>query len=244
VPSNIRRVDKLSEVIARELVDEIVRDQLGEEDTLPSEAAMAARFKVGRGTLREALRILEVLGLIVIKTGPGGGPVVKALTSHQFARTSTFYFNVAGVTFRQVEEARQLLEPLMARQAASNVTKAFERSVRENVRQTQRSEGDEWVHATRRFHQLIRSQVNNPVLDLYGGSLMTLYSERIHEGAAPLDRDVICGEHEEIAEALLSRSPDKAEALMRAHLISYMSAIDGPYSPMLDEVIGWASSRG
>ena len=48
-------------------------------------AAMLDRYGVGRPTLREALRILEVHGLLVIRAGPGGGPVVTAASSRDYA---------------------------------------------------------------------------------------------------------------------------------------------------------------
>jgi GntR family transcriptional repressor for pyruvate dehydrogenase complex len=46
-------------------------------DRLPSEAELAKQFNVGRQTVREALRILELSGLIVVQKGFGGGPIIK-----------------------------------------------------------------------------------------------------------------------------------------------------------------------
>lgn len=55
---------------------------------------MLGTYGVGRGTLREALRCLEMQGVVTIKTGPGGGPVVnepswQPLTKHPRANAST-----------------------------------------------------------------------------------------------------------------------------------------------------------
>ena len=77
-PAMARRADKVSEVVARAIVHDIVSRGLEPGATLPSEAVMLARFQVGRASLREALRILEVHGLITIKPGPGGGPFSTA----------------------------------------------------------------------------------------------------------------------------------------------------------------------
>src|ERR1700728_4543760 len=68
---------KASELIARDLASYIVDQDLPEGTALPPEREMVASFGVGRNTLREALRILETRGVITIRSGPGGGPVVR-----------------------------------------------------------------------------------------------------------------------------------------------------------------------
>jgi GntR family transcriptional repressor for pyruvate dehydrogenase complex len=65
---------KTSERVAAAIVSEIVSRGLGAGDRSPNEATMLERFQVGRASLREALRILEVHGLISLRSGPGGGP--------------------------------------------------------------------------------------------------------------------------------------------------------------------------
>src|SRR5216684_960606 len=85
--SPVRRAEKLSQVVARE----IVRDMKGLKAAamLPQESVMLERYRVGRASLREALRILEVHGLIVIRAGPGGGPMVAPVRTRDFARMTS-----------------------------------------------------------------------------------------------------------------------------------------------------------
>ena len=80
------------------------------------------RYGVGRASLREALRILEVHGLIKIKPGPGGGPMVDQVDSRDFGRTTSFFFQVLGATIGDLLEARTVIEPMMARLAAQRMT--------------------------------------------------------------------------------------------------------------------------
>ncbi len=72
------RAEKVPELVARTILREIVQQGLSAGDRLPPEATMLAHFGVGRGSLREGLRILEIHGLIKIKPGPQGGPVVTS----------------------------------------------------------------------------------------------------------------------------------------------------------------------
>jgi len=83
---DIPRSGKISETIARDILDDIVVRQLPPGTMLASEAVMLDRYGVGRASLREALRILEIHGLIKIKPGPRGGPVVAEVTSSDLGR--------------------------------------------------------------------------------------------------------------------------------------------------------------
>ena len=71
-----QRTEKVAESVARQILQDIRRNRLGPGSMLPPESTMVERFGVGRGSLREALRILEVNGLVTLKPGPRGGPVV------------------------------------------------------------------------------------------------------------------------------------------------------------------------
>src|SRR2546427_13274672 len=67
------RTEKKAEALARQILDDVIDNGLGPGTMLPPEAAMLDRYLVGRTTLREALRILEVHGLLVIHSGQGRG---------------------------------------------------------------------------------------------------------------------------------------------------------------------------
>ena len=116
---DIPRSGKISETIARDILDDIVVRKLPPGTMLASEAVMLDRYGVGRASLREALRILEIHGLIKIKPGPRGGPVVAEVTSSDLGRSATFYFHAVGATFADLLGARLAIEPLMAGLAAS-----------------------------------------------------------------------------------------------------------------------------
>ncbi len=110
-----RRPAKVATSVAHEILHDIVERGLGPGSRLPSEVEMAESLQVARGSLREALRILEVLGLITIKPEPGGGPIVASMSSEDLGRTLTFFLKASGITLREVMEALVVLEPVMAK---------------------------------------------------------------------------------------------------------------------------------
>src|SRR5262245_55654820 len=119
-PGVPRPVWKTSEVVAFAVARDIVEHGLESGDRLPLEAEMVEQYGVSRESLREALRLLEAQGIVSIRRGPGGGPVVGKASSINLARTMTLYFQLAGATYDELLGAWRALEPIAAELAASN----------------------------------------------------------------------------------------------------------------------------
>ena len=129
-PLRSNRSAKVSELLAREILTDIEQRELQPGAKLLAEAAMLKRYGVCRASLREALRILEVHGILKIKPGPGGGPLVAQVDSEDFGRTLSFYFKVKKATIGDLLEAREMLEPFMARMAAERISDERAQSLR------------------------------------------------------------------------------------------------------------------
>ena len=113
-----RRPAKTAETVAAAIVRDIVSRNLSPGDTLPSEAAMLAHYRVSRASLREALRLLEVQELIRLKPGPGGGPIVTSVDPRNLAKMTTLYLHLGGATYRELFEAVLVMSPISAERAA------------------------------------------------------------------------------------------------------------------------------
>ncbi|MDF2434518.1 MAG: GntR family transcriptional regulator, transcriptional repressor for pyruvate dehydrogenase complex, partial [Mucilaginibacter sp.] len=116
--TQLPRGEKIASRVARLIVADIVESGREPGDALAPESLMVERFGVSRASLREALRILETQGLISIKPGPGGGTSVAPVSSSDFGRMATLFFQVMHVKLGDVVEARLVIEPVMARMAA------------------------------------------------------------------------------------------------------------------------------
>src|SRR4051795_9952014 len=115
-------VRKLSTLLADSITETILRNALQPGARLPAEREMREQFGVGRGTLREALRVLEAEGLITVRSGPHGGPVVARPDAMRLARLLILLLIAWGATLRSVYEVRIVLEPLAAARAADSAT--------------------------------------------------------------------------------------------------------------------------
>jgi len=138
-----QRTEKVAESIARQILQDIQRNHLEPGSMLPPENAMVERFGVGRGSLREALRILEVNGLVTLKPGPRGGPVVAAHDPGNFGQMMTLHLQSLGATYRQLLEARLEHEVVLARKAAEQVGDTAGKLVRASLDPNHPGTGDQ-----------------------------------------------------------------------------------------------------
>jgi DNA-binding FadR family transcriptional regulator len=239
----VARGEKVFETVARDIVRRIRAENLPPGTLLPSEAEMLSEYGVGRGSLREALRVLEVLGLITIKAGPGGGPVVSDIDRHAFGRMATLYFHVGEMSIRELMEARLVMEPLMARLAAErrDPTKLAElRAVAERAEQAELGSDAEYLGTSNDLHAVIAGMSGNRILDLFGSALHTIFQGRVRGMLFPVSRRKgVRDVHSRIVSAIESGDADLAESLMRQHMIEYAEYARKRHPALFDEVIDW-----
>lgn len=238
----IPRSGKVSERIAREILADIVDTEMAVGAVLPSESLMLDRYKVGRASLREALRILEVHDFIRVKPGPGGGPVVGSVTEGGFGRTSTFFFQATRATLSDLIEARATIEPLMARIAAERLTPEGEEALRAAVTDAKGAvdlHGPRWGLASACFHTTIGQLTGNRILELHSGSLVHIQNERLRSIFPVGDRSGVLKVHDRIAAAVLSRDGAEAERLMHRHMQQLSTKLRESFPGLFEEIVQW-----
>jgi len=100
----------------------VVERDLTQGDKLPNEAEMIRLFAVSKGTVREALRILEAQGLIVTRTGPGGGSFVGQVTAERARSLLANYFYFQDLSIADIYQMRKVLEPELAGSLAGTLS--------------------------------------------------------------------------------------------------------------------------
>lgn len=237
-----RRATKVATSVAREILHDIVDRGLAPGSKLPSEVDMAEALDVARASLREGLRILEVYGLITIKPGPGGGPIVASISSDDLGQTLTFFLQASGSTFREVMEARLILEPVMARQAAERGDADVRAALQDAIDRSSGGLDDDqqYLDVVTSFHEFVSGASGNSVLDLLTRSLKDIYVARVrsvlHE---PGERAKILHDHRAVADAIISGDGDRAEKLMREHMQQFVTVFEERFTGFMDEKIDW-----
>jgi DNA-binding FadR family transcriptional regulator len=233
---------KTSTLVATRIIRDIGDQGMVEGDRLPTEAALIERFGVGRASLREALRFLEIQGLINIRPGPNGGPLVGPLDPGDLGRMLSLYFYRRGATFRELVQARLLLEPVMAGEAARNQDAEMVAKLQRvlEIEAHNALETEAYLEGANAFHLTLAEMGGNRVLELVAASLKQLFTDRVSGTLIPVHgRSRVRREHTAIAEAVLGGDSRKAERLMRRHMQEYVDFVEARQPALLDEVIAW-----
>ncbi|MGX7952926.1 FadR/GntR family transcriptional regulator [Tsuneonella sp. HG249] len=162
-------------VLAREIVEDIEANAHGPGDRLPREEDMLARYEVARATLREALRFLELQGVIHLQPGRGGGPVVARPQTADFASSMALILQFMDTDLRSLLDLREAVAPAVAQRAAENATAADLAALEDCLAQLEREhDAPEFEETNRRFHDLLGWASGNPAFGLLVSALHLL----------------------------------------------------------------------
>lgn len=235
-----RRGEKVSAIIAREIVRDIAKRGICRGEKLESESEMLQRYQVARASLREALRILEVHGLVRMKPGPGGGPVVADVDSREFGRMATLFFQVLDIRFNELVETRLILEPVLARLAAERHDPEENEELRAIVEEGTRAQDTaEWLRVSNAFHAKVLSMSGNGLLDVFSRAMKDIFTDRTSGVFSSKKWDHVKKVHTDIAEAIIAGDADVAEQLMRDHMTEYANAVAKREPNLMNEVVDW-----
>lgn len=168
--------------VAEAIKDYVVQHGLRGGDRLPGEAEMMARFGRSKGTIREAMRILEAQGLVKTRTGPGGGSFVHEVSRMRAKALLGNYFYFRDLTLQDIYQMRRLLEPELAAGLAGRLDPAQLEAlaaVTESYRHpaaTAEEERGQHVESLR-FHRLLAEYAGNELLGFMIGFMAQILTE-------------------------------------------------------------------
>jgi DNA-binding FadR family transcriptional regulator len=230
------RVRQRYEQVAALVAREILRGAFAAGERLPSERDLATRFAVGRSSVREALAVLQVHGVLETRRGAGsfvaadaverlGDPGAAALLAGEDA--------AADASPSALLDARLALEPAVARLAAeasagpdAQLDELLE-LMAHAAASTVPDDDDataEWNDADRLFHRRLADLTGNPVLTAMADYVAALMDQplwrRVRDESVvePGRTQVHLAEHRLIAEAIAAGEADAAELYARHHL--------------------------
>jgi DNA-binding FadR family transcriptional regulator len=226
------RFPKRGDLIADSIKQWIVRDKMRPGDRLPSEKQLTEKYQVGKASVREALKSLEVQGLIRTTTGPTGGSFIAEVTEARILNHLQSYFFFKDVTATQVYEVRRSVEPTLARHIAEIADEKLLRKLADNVQASQGAvqTREDWqrhqqIHIE--FHDLLADGATNPMLCIHCKFINRTIRHIVRSRESPQQREIIQNNrvwHEKIYEAIAKRNLNSTETLMREHIVELEDA--------------------
>lgn len=214
---------RMSGEIIRQFIPLIREGKLRSGDQLPGERELAETFGVSRVTVRDALRSLEVMGLVEIKVGAHGGAFVAVPTARIVGENLTNALFTRNFAFEDLTEARVVLELAVFDLAAQRITaddisdlKVLCKESREGF-ENNNYDRELAIQFHARLAACARSEVMSLLAESFGGPL-SMAAVRARERRTDAERRTV-EEHEAIVEHLESGNIEGARETLRSHLL-------------------------
>lgn len=238
------RHEKLSIRTARQILRNIRQRGISAGSSLPPEPTMAQDLSIGRGTLREGLRLLEFAGLLSIRSGSGGGPLVCAPTHADFARTASLHLSSRSATVGELAQARLVIEPTLAGLAAHNRTPfALERlhGALEELKAVPPDQHRDFARVGTTLNSTISAMSGNVVLSMMSGGILALWMQRISPWVvySRSHRVESLASYDAIISAIERGECESAEREMHQLIYKWIKVLLKNYPSVLNEVVDW-----
>lgn len=217
------------QVVLEHLERDLLDGRLGPGDHLPSERELSADLGVGRSSVREALRVLEVMGLIRTATGSGPQAGAIVIATPQGGMSALLRLQVAaqGFPLADVVQTRLVLEDAVARALATD----SRRDTAEAHRMLEAMDAAgltaaEFLALDAQLHLSLAEASGNTVIAAMMAGLRTSIESYVLAGSARVDdwhttADGLRAEHRALVAAIDAGDAEAASRLVRAHITGY-----------------------
>lgn len=225
----VAKQNRIFQDVVDQVQDIILSGKIKPGDTLPPERELKDMLQVSRGTLREALRVLEQKGLIEIKLGVGGGAVVKDVGYDLVNESLALLIRYQKVSLAHLSEFRAGVEGKVAAMAARRYSEKEMQEVKDLLDQAKAymEKGESYMKAfvdvDKQIHLSIAKMTGNPVyislqntvndnIDQYYESFLSMKQAELEENYADL-----CN----IVSAVEQKQEEKARKLAEEHVLKF-----------------------
>lgn len=220
---------KRSDLVAEEIKRLMTAKNLLPGDKLPRESELQEMFNVSKSTVREALKSLEVQGLIKVSTGPGGGGMAVEVPLDRAFQLMQNYLFFKEVSIEDIYQARKMLEPELAASAVPHLTQAQFDALERNIQACDPvldPHADQFAQRQEdmTFHDILASACPNPFLRFVCEMINQMLRQlTVYDNKMPVREQQKFGAcnvdyHRRLLAAAKARDADAVRDLMREHM--------------------------
>jgi GntR family transcriptional regulator, transcriptional repressor for pyruvate dehydrogenase complex len=223
------------EQVLQQVEEQILRGRLRPGDRLPPERQLAETLGVSRSAVREALRVLESMGVISASTGsgPSAGSIIVGEGTPALGTLLRIHLALSSYSQSELVEVRVQLERWAAKEAATRTDGEALEELHDLVAQMRKS-----VDAPDRFNEL-DTAFHVGVATISGNSLLATLMQALRDAVqremvhvfATLDdsravMESLCEEHQGILDAIVAGDPERAARLVQQHIENFYAGHD------------------
>ncbi|THB81829.1 MAG: FadR family transcriptional regulator [Desulfobacteraceae bacterium] len=220
--------------VVEQLQQAIVSGELKPGESLPPEMKLKEMFSTGRGTIREALRMLEQKGLIDIRIGAGGGAFVRSIGTEKITEQLNMLIQFKKVDIDHISQFREGVEGLVAEIAATMATPEqvdHLQSILAQIKSLLEKDHAFWhkfIEIDIQLHMAIAGIAANPIYE----AVIEMVHQNIlgpDEPFSEKDQAILQQNYEDlegIVDAIASHDPVRAKTLARRHVSRFKDNIN------------------
>ena len=209
------------EEIAAQIRELVASGRLKPGDRLPAERDLSAKFNVSRNTLREALRALELSGMIELRKGASGGAFVLPGSSGVVVNGLRDLYHLGAIRPEHLTEARVWLSEVVVRVACERLTEQDLLALEENIALATKADKagnfQQRADLHREFHNLLAAATRNPIITITMEGVMEVMREFV-KTIGPSDNAYTLPSRRRLLKHLRARDADAAVAEMNKFL--------------------------
>ncbi len=230
------RQSRIFQDVVDQIQEAILSGKFQTGDMLPSEREMREIFQVSRGTLREALRVLEQKGLIEIRLGVSGGAMVKAAMAETLTESLGLMLRLRKISLDHLHEFREDIEGIVTAKAAQRAGEADVARLRALLAEAGRHAAKgvrEWkafLNIDKKFHQDLARITGNPIY-IFIHAMVHDNIQPYYDTFLPPDDRRLRENYQDLADildAVVKKDPDRAADLARKHILRFNAYMTGP----------------
>ena len=158
---------KKAQTLLYEIKNDIEINKLGPGDTIGREPELIKKYRISRSIFRDAIRKLEIIGLVRQRKGRNGGLIVTTPNPKGISKAAVLFLGRTDLECNQLEQARIVIEVHIAQYAATKITAQQAIALRQALETSQSLSGIDYIQAAMKIHSLISQCSGNQVLSLF-----------------------------------------------------------------------------
>ncbi len=220
------------EEICERIREQLALGALKPGDKLPPERDLAQQLGVSRNVLREALRSLEMAGVLRLQKGVKGGAFIQEGDTSRMNDVMRDMLSLGTISVRELSEARIHVLDLVVRLACANARQADFEALETNIERTELATREgrllDRVECSREFYKLLALATGNKVIAMIMDSVTEIHMRFVYAKAASsgVAMPRLVEKRRQFLSALRARNVSVTARLMRVHLASVQRMLE------------------